>query len=171
MINQICSERKAKRNLGTSNRWPHVVPKTCVQGGLEDVLRTSWGRPESTSLVRPLDVRLGRPLDVISKRPQDVSLGRLRDGQIVSLGDVLGTLEGDVLGTNICRLGGTKKVGRNPSYCFFLSCFTVSVMLSINTFESSNDVTILIISFISSFEINKVSHFPALAAPFPFIFL
>ena len=30
---------------------------------------------------------------------------------------------------------------------------------------------ILIISFISSFKINKVNPFPALTAPFPFIFL
>ena len=47
-------------------------------------------------------------------------------------------------------------------------CFTVSVIPSINTFESSNEFLILIISFISSFEINR---FPALIAPFPLIFL
>ena len=39
---------------------------------------------------------------------------------------------------------------------FFNLCFTVSIMPSINTFESSNDFMILIISFISSFEMNKV---------------
>ena len=54
---------------------------------------------------------------------------------------------------------------------FFISCFTVSVIPSINTFESSNDFMILIISFISSFEISKVNPFPALTAPFPLIFL
>ena len=42
-------------------------------------------------------------------------------------------------------------------------------MPSINTFESSNDFMILIIPFISSFEINKVNPFPALTAPFPLI--
>ena len=47
----------------------------------------------------------------------------------------------------------------------FISCFTVSVTPSINTPESSSDLMILIISFISSFEMNKVNHFPALAAP------
>ena len=54
---------------------------------------------------------------------------------------------------------------------FVVSCFTVSVTPSINTPESSNDFMILIISFISSFKINKVNPFPALTAPFPLIFL
>ena len=54
------------------------------EGPLRDVLRTSWGRPESTCQGRPFE-----RLDVISGHP--------RDGQIGSLGDVLGT--------NICRLG------------------------------------------------------------------
>ena len=46
----------------------HIVPKTCFESPLEDVLRTSWGCPESTSKGRLVDVRLGRPLDVISRR-------------------------------------------------------------------------------------------------------
>ena len=54
---------------------------------------------------------------------------------------------------------------------FFILSFTVSVPPSINTPESSNDFIILIISFISSFEINKVNPFPALTAPFVFILL
>ena len=54
---------------------------------------------------------------------------------------------------------------------FFISCFTVSVTQSINTPKSSNDFLMLIISFISSFKINKVKLFPALTAPFPLIFL
>ena len=54
---------------------------------------------------------------------------------------------------------------------FLFHCFTVSVTASINTPESSNDIIILIISFISSFEINKVNPFPALTAPFLLIFL
>ena len=41
----------------------------------------------------------------------------------------------------------------------------------INISESSNYFTILIISFISSFKINKVNHFPAFTAPFPLNFL
>ena len=40
-----------------------------------------------------------------------------------------------------------------------------------NAPESSNDFLISIISFISSFEINKVNPLPALAATFPLIFL
>ena len=63
------------------------------------------------------------------------------------------------------------KAQKNPASRFFISSFTVSVTLSINTPESSNDFIIFIISFISSFEINKVNPFPALTAPFPLIFL
>ena len=55
--------------------------------------------------------------------------------------------------------------------CFFISCFAVLVTPSINTPEYSNDFMILIISFISLFEINKVNPFPAMTAPFPLIFL
>ena len=63
------------------------------------------------------------------------------------------------------------KAPRNPPSCFFISSFTVSVTPSINTPESSNDFTILIISFISSFEINKANPFPALTTSFPLIYL
>ena len=92
LVNRIRSKRKVKRNLETSNRWPHIVPKACFQGRLGDVLRTSWGHP--------LDFRLGRPQDVISRRSQDFRSGRPRDGQAGSLGDILETLERDVLGTS-----------------------------------------------------------------------
>ena len=54
---------------------------------------------------------------------------------------------------------------------FFISCFTVSVTPSINTPEVSTDFMIAIISFISSFEINKINPFPTQTAPFPLIFL
>ena len=50
----------------------NIVPKTCFEGPLGDVLITSWGSPESTSQGSPVDVRLGRPLDVILRHPQDV---------------------------------------------------------------------------------------------------
>ena len=53
---------------------------------------------------------------------------------------------------------------------FFILYFTVSVTPLINTPESPNDFMILIISFIFSFEINKINPFPALTAPFPLIF-
>ena len=90
MVNQISSEREVKKNVGTS-KFEYS------EDSLGDVLRTSWGRPESTSKGRPLNVRLGRTLDVISGRP--------RDGQIESLGDVGGGRPRDVPRTNICRLG------------------------------------------------------------------
>ena len=57
------------------------------------------------------------------------------------------------------------KAPRNPPSCFFISCFTVSVIPSINTPESFHDFMILIIAFISSYGINKL---PSL---FPLIFL
>ena len=65
----------------------------CFEGPLEDVLRKSWGRLESTFQERPMNVRLGRLLDVISERLQgvrygrslDVRSGNARDGQIRSL--------------------------------------------------------------------------------------
>ena len=47
----------------------------------------------------------------------------------------------------------------------------VSVTPPINTFESSNSFTILIILFLSSFKINTVNLFPALTVLFPLIFL
>ena len=101
MVSRISSERKVTKNTGTSRFEYSEDP-------LRDVLRTSWGRLESTSYGRPLNVRLGRTLDIISGRPQDIILGRSRDirsgcprdSQIGSLGYVLGTLERNVLGTS-----------------------------------------------------------------------
>ena len=65
---------------------------------------------------------------------------------------------------------------RYPPSCCFISCFTVTP--SVNTPESSSDFMMLI-SFTSSFEMNKVNPFPALTtsaplvtiAPFPLILL
>ena len=62
------------------------------------------------------------------------------------------------------------KTPRNPRSCFFTLCFTVSVTLSIDTPKYFNDFMILILSFIPSFEINKVNPFHALTAPFSLIF-
>ena len=62
------------------------------------------------------------------------------------------------------------KVSRNSPACSYILHFAVSVGQSINPPESPNDFTILIKSFISSFEINKVNPFPVLSARFPFIF-
>ena len=53
---------------------------------------------------------------------------------------------------------GTNKAPRNLPFCFFISCFTVSVTPSINTPESSNDFVVLIKLLISLFEI-KVNPF------------
>ena len=47
------------RNLGTSNRWLHIILKIYFEGTLGDVLRTSRGRIESAFWCNPLDVRLG----------------------------------------------------------------------------------------------------------------
>ena len=96
------SNKLQKKSKGKFRDIQHmdIVPKTCFQGSLEDVLRTFWGRPISTFQVRPLEVRLGRPQDSISKRPQNVRWGHHCDGQIRSLVDVLRTSEWDVLGTS-----------------------------------------------------------------------
>ena len=63
----------------------------------------------------------------------------------------------------------TNKAPRNWPSCFFIPCFTVSVIPTINAPESFNNFIIL--SFLSSFEIKKVNLFPALTVPFPLIFL
>ena len=55
----------------------HIVPKTCFESPLGDVLKTSWVCPEPTSQGRSLDVRLGCPLNVISGRPEDLEEGIL----------------------------------------------------------------------------------------------
>ena len=60
---------------------------------------------------------------------------------------------------------------RNQLSCFFISCFTIWVVPSIIIPESSSNFTILIIWSISSFEMNKVNPFPALAASCLLIFL
>ena len=60
---------------------------------------------------------------------------------------------------------------RNTPSCFFISHFTVSVAPSINRPDFSNETTILIISSVFSFEMNKGSHFPALTGPCPLISL
>ena len=62
-------------------------------------------------------------------------------------------------------------VPKNPPSYFFDSCFTISVAPSINRPESSGHFTILIISSISSYEMNNVNPFPALTAPYPLVFL
>ena len=65
---------------------------------------------------------------------------------------------------------GANKAPRIAPSCCFISFFTVPVTPSVNTTESSNKFIILIVSVLSSLQINKVNPFPALAAPFLFIF-
>ena len=55
-------------------------------------------------------------------------------------------------------------------FLFYISYISVSVIPIINTFESSSDITILIILFILSFKMNKVNPFPALTAVFQLTF-
>ena len=63
------------------------------------------------------------------------------------------------------------KTPRNPLSYFFIVCFTVSVIPSIDTPKFSNDFMILIKSFTSSFEIKEVNPFSALTTSFSLIFL
>ena len=99
LVNRISSEKKVKKKIQTSNF-------KFSQGPPENVLRTSWGRPESTSQGRPLNVRLRRSLDVISVRPQDVRLGHPHDVGS-SDWDVPGTVKQDLQGTSCGRWRGT----------------------------------------------------------------
>ena len=48
---------------------------------------------------------------------------------------------------------GVDKIPKKLPSCCFISCFTVSVTPLINRTESSNDFLMLMIPFISSFEI------------------
>ena len=66
---------------------------------------------------------------------------------------------------------GANKAPRSLSFCYFISSFTISVTPSINTPKFSNDFVILIIPFISSFEINEGNPFSAVTAPFRLNFL
>ena len=83
-----------------------------IQG---DILRTSWGRPESTSQRRPLNVKLGRPMTLFQtfrgrqvgtspERQIGRSLGWSNRISRELLGDVGGRRARDILGTNICWL-------------------------------------------------------------------
>ena len=62
----------------------------------------------------------------------------------------------EIIGCTIEVAKSANKASRNPSFFFFFffSYFSVSVNPSINTPNYSNDFIILIILFISSFEIN-----------------
>ena len=106
-------------------------------------MRTSWGRPESTSQERPLNVRLRRPLDFILGRPRDVRSGRPRDGQIGSSGDVLVTLEGDVLGTSWGPIFAGWDISANRLEMLYFSNINIFVGILLgpaDLFESSEDI-------------------------------
>ena len=62
------------------------------------------------------------------------------------------------------------KAQANPPSCIFISCFSVSIAISIIRPDFSSDLTILIISSLSSFEMNKENLFPALTTPHPVFF-
>ena len=56
-------------------------------------------------------------------------------------------------------------------FLFFIPCFTVSPVPSISRHDFYSNSTILIISLIYSFIINKFNPLPAITAPCPVIFL
>ena len=58
---------------------------------------------------------------------------------------------------------------RNPSLCCFISFFTVSLAPAVKRLYFSS-TSVLIISSISSVEVNKVNPFPAVTSPLPLIF-
>ena len=77
----------------------------------------------------------------------------------------------EITGFTSKAVKGANKAPKIPPSCVLISCFTVSVTSSTNRPESSDSFMILIISFISSLEINKVYLFPALTANFSLIFV
>ena len=117
MVNRISSERKVKRNLGTSNRRPHIVPMTYFEGSLGDILK-------------PGDVRinlpgtfLGRHFRTSAGHALDVKLECPRDGQKWSLRDLLRA--------NICWLGYSifqKKINlkRSDKYVAFTKYISIN---------------------------------------------
>ena len=60
---------------------------------------------------------------------------------------------------------------QETSLLVFYFMFYCSNNSSINTPESSNDFTVVIISFVSSFEMQNIKPFPTLTALFPLILL
>ena len=54
-------------------------------------------------------------------------------------------------------------------FLFFVSCFIVSVVPSINIPDFSSDSTFLAMPSIYSFEMNKANPFPGLTSPLSFI--
>ena len=126
LVNRTSSEWKVKRNLGTSNRWPCIVPKTCFQSRLGDVLRTSRGCPGATSWGHPESTFQWRLLDVISRRPQDVRLGRQFGTSPGWSNRIFIGRPRDALGTNICQLGIVKSFVnfKDCLGCYFHDLFT-----------------------------------------------
>ena len=85
--------------------------------------------------------------------------------------EATGCINKEVIGAINEAATGVIIAPRNPLSCFFISWFTVSVAPSINSLDFSSASTVFIISFISSFEMNKVNPFPALSVPLSLIFL
>ena len=91
MLDWISSKIKVKRNFGKSNWWLHIVPKTCFEGPVGDILRTSWRRPESTSQGTSLEGQIrtssgrhfrtspGLSNRIFRRRPRDAAGVRPRD--------------------------------------------------------------------------------------------
>ena len=65
LSNWISSEKKVKKKNRTVISSQEVLYGTPWERP-DNILRTSWGLPKSTSQGRSLHVRLGRPLDIIS---------------------------------------------------------------------------------------------------------
>ena len=86
-----------------------------------NILRTSWGRSESTSQGRPFDLKSGIPMDVILGQHQDVRTRNPGDVQIASLGyvggDVLGMPRGSYLLTANTQTNTVSKSFRFISVC------------------------------------------------------
>ena len=100
LVNRRSSERKVKRNLGTSNRWLHIVFWSSSRGYPENVLGTSRINLPRKFLGRQIRTSRGRHFGTSSGCQIRTSLGRPWDSQIRPLREVLGMLEGDVFRTS-----------------------------------------------------------------------
>ena len=84
---------------------PYDVFSRSFRGRPENVLRTSWGHPESTSLGHQIRASPGRHCEMSPGRHIGTSPGWSNKIFKGCPGDVGGGHPRDVTGTNICRLG------------------------------------------------------------------
>ena len=125
------NDEKTKRNLGTLNRWLYIVPKTCFEGLIGDIVRTSWGRLESASQGRLLDVPRTSFRNVPS--PSDWDIPRTSDQ------DVPGIVKQDLYGTSCGRWKGTSS--RRPGDQYISARNLLYITIYFSSIQLWNELT------------------------------